>query len=189
MRTFSRFPRGSRAPPLPPGSRRFQVAGRLVDHQPPVGASSTHSRRPRAPPATVTSGCQQRTATDSSEEAWAWQTRAGNGLHCPGRGCHRRPSTHAAFITAHAAEARTTTHHEHGVVVAPAVRRPRAADVFGVAAERRLHAGMDFVVVVLMRFFPMTEKCATQMMLHVHTRGRRVRVFTRRGSPDPRSRR
>lgn len=39
---------------------------------------------------------------------------------------------------------------------------------------------MDFVVDVLMRFFAMGEEQATQVMLHVHTRGRGVcGVFTR----------
>lgn len=39
---------------------------------------------------------------------------------------------------------------------------------------------MDFVVEVLMRFFGMSEEKATQIMLHVHTRGVGVcGVFTR----------
>ncbi|BCX80989.1 ATP-dependent Clp protease adaptor protein ClpS [Methylomarinovum caldicuralii] len=39
---------------------------------------------------------------------------------------------------------------------------------------------MDFVVEVLMRFFAMSEEKATQIMLHVHTRGVGVcGVFTR----------
>ena len=39
---------------------------------------------------------------------------------------------------------------------------------------------MDFVVDVLMRFFPLDLERATQVMLHVHTRGRGVcGVFTR----------
>ena len=39
---------------------------------------------------------------------------------------------------------------------------------------------MDFVVEVLMRFFSMNLEKATQVMLHVHTRGRGVcGVFTR----------
>ena len=39
---------------------------------------------------------------------------------------------------------------------------------------------MDFVVDLLMRFFPLDLEKATQIMLHVHTRGRGVcGVFTR----------
>ena len=39
---------------------------------------------------------------------------------------------------------------------------------------------MDFVVDVLLQFFPMTLEQATQVMLHVHTRGRGVcGVYTR----------
>ena len=39
---------------------------------------------------------------------------------------------------------------------------------------------MDFVVVVLETFFNMTRELATQVMLHVHTRGKGVcGVFTR----------
>ena len=39
---------------------------------------------------------------------------------------------------------------------------------------------MDFVIDVLMRFFPLNLENATQIMLHVHTRGRGVcGVFTR----------
>ena len=39
---------------------------------------------------------------------------------------------------------------------------------------------MDFVVDVLLRFFPLNLENATQIMLHVHTRGRGVcGVFTR----------
>ncbi len=39
---------------------------------------------------------------------------------------------------------------------------------------------MDFVIEVLQKFFDMDEQKATQIMLHVHTRGRGVcGVFTR----------
>ena len=69
---------------------------------------------------------------------------------------------------------------DHGVVVAPA--RPEVAPppLYSVLLLNDDYTPMDFVVDVLMRFFPMTLEAATQGMLHVHTRGRGVcGVFTR----------
>ena len=73
-------------------------------------------------------------------------------------------------------------HHEpdHGVVVAPS--RPEVArpPLYSVLLLNDDYTPMDFVVDVLMRFFPMNLEAATQVMLHVHTRGRGVcGVFTR----------
>lgn len=70
--------------------------------------------------------------------------------------------------------------HEHGVVVAPA--RPDIArpPLYSVLLLNDDYTPMDFVVDVLMRFFPLDLERATQVMLHVHTRGRGVcGVFTR----------
>ncbi|MFT4178204.1 MAG: ATP-dependent Clp protease adapter ClpS [Thermomonas sp.] len=70
--------------------------------------------------------------------------------------------------------------HDHGVAVAPArpqVARPPMYSVFLLNDD---YTPMDFVVDVLMRFFSMNIENATQVMLHVHTRGRGVcGVFTR----------
>jgi ATP-dependent Clp protease adaptor protein ClpS len=70
--------------------------------------------------------------------------------------------------------------HEHGVAVAPArpgVARPPLYTVFLLNDD---FTPMDFVVDVLMQFFTMDLEKATQVMLHVHTRGRGVcGVFTR----------
>lgn len=53
----------------------------------------------------------------------------------------------------------------------PAVKRPPLYKVFLVNDD---YTPMDFVVEVLMSFFSMTKEKATQVMLHVHTRGRGV---------------
>jgi ATP-dependent Clp protease adaptor protein ClpS len=77
--------------------------------------------------------------------------------------------------------AKHTEHeHNHGVLVEtskPEVARP---PLYSVLLLNDDYTPMDFVVEVLMRFFPMTAEKATQIMLHVHTRGRGVcGVFTR----------
>ncbi|QDH70022.1 ATP-dependent Clp protease adapter ClpS [Marilutibacter alkalisoli] len=77
--------------------------------------------------------------------------------------------------------AKQTDHeHSHGALVEadkPAVARP---PLYSVLLLNDDYTPMDFVVEVLMRFFPMNIEKATQIMLHVHTRGRGVcGVFTR----------
>jgi ATP-dependent Clp protease adaptor protein ClpS len=70
--------------------------------------------------------------------------------------------------------------HEHGVAVEtgrPELARP---PLYSVLLLNDDYTPMDFVVEVLMRFFSMNLEKATQVMLHVHTRGRGVcGVFTR----------
>lgn len=74
----------------------------------------------------------------------------------------------------------TETEHRHGALVEaerPELSRP---PMYSVLLLNDDYTPMDFVVEVLMRFFPMTAEKATQIMLHVHTRGRGVcGVFTR----------
>jgi ATP-dependent Clp protease adaptor protein ClpS len=69
---------------------------------------------------------------------------------------------------------------DHGVAVAPtrpAVERP---PLFQVLLLNDDFTPMEFVVEVLQVFFTMNREKATQVMLHVHTRGRGVcGVFTR----------
>ncbi|MEO8460961.1 MAG: ATP-dependent Clp protease adapter ClpS [Dokdonella sp.] len=70
--------------------------------------------------------------------------------------------------------------HEHGVAVEearPEVARP---PLFQVMLLNDDYTPMDFVVIVLETFFNLNRERATQVMLHVHTRGRGVcGVFTR----------
>lgn len=71
-------------------------------------------------------------------------------------------------------------HHDHGVLVEtskPKAARPPLYSVFLLNDD---YTPMDFVVEVLLRFFAMNLEKATQVMLHVHTRGRGVcGVYTR----------
>ena len=70
--------------------------------------------------------------------------------------------------------------HQHGLLVEearPEVQRP---PLYQVVLLNDDFTPMDFVVVVLETFFNMTRELATQVMLHVHTRGKGVcGVFTR----------
>ena len=69
---------------------------------------------------------------------------------------------------------------DHGLVVEasrPEVARP---PLYSVLLLNDDYTPMDFVVDVLVRFFALDMERATQVMLHVHTRGRGVcGVFTR----------
>jgi ATP-dependent Clp protease adaptor protein ClpS len=69
---------------------------------------------------------------------------------------------------------------EHGVAVEtskPELARP---PLYSVLLLNDDYTPMDFVVEVLVRFFAMNIEKATQVMLHVHTRGRGVcGVYTR----------
>jgi ATP-dependent Clp protease adaptor protein ClpS len=70
--------------------------------------------------------------------------------------------------------------HEHGTVVAPSRPQTARPPLYSVLLLNDDYTPMDFVVDVLLRFFPLNLEQATQIMLHVHTRGRGVcGVFTR----------
>lgn len=70
--------------------------------------------------------------------------------------------------------------HDHGTAVATS--RPEVAPppLYSVLLLNDDYTPMDFVVAVLQQFFSLDLEQATQVMLHVHTRGRGVcGVFTR----------
>lgn len=70
--------------------------------------------------------------------------------------------------------------HGHGTAVAPARPELQRPPLYAVLLLNDDYTPMDFVVDVLTRFFGMNLEKATQVMLHVHTRGRGVcGVFTR----------
>ncbi len=72
------------------------------------------------------------------------------------------------------------SHSDHGVLLEPA--RPEVAPppFYQVMLLNDDYTPMDFVVDVLQQFFNLDLDRATQVMLHVHTRGRGIcGVFTR----------
>src|SRR5688500_16126513 len=69
---------------------------------------------------------------------------------------------------------------DHGAMVETSKPQTARPPLYSVLLLNDDYTPMDFVVDVLMRFFSMNLEKATQVMLHVHTRGRGVcGVFTR----------
>jgi ATP-dependent Clp protease adaptor protein ClpS len=69
---------------------------------------------------------------------------------------------------------------DHGAMVETSKPETARPPLYSVLLLNDDYTPMDFVVEVLMRFFAMNLEKATQVMLHVHTRGRGVcGVFTR----------
>jgi ATP-dependent Clp protease adaptor protein ClpS len=72
------------------------------------------------------------------------------------------------------------TEHEQGVAVAPSRPATARPPLYQVVLLNDDYTPMEFVVVVLETFFNMGRERATQVMLHVHTRGKGVcGVFSR----------
>ncbi|MFC4729280.1 ATP-dependent Clp protease adapter ClpS [Coralloluteibacterium thermophilus] len=70
--------------------------------------------------------------------------------------------------------------HDHGLAVDVARPETERPPLFRVILLNDDYTPMDFVVEVLLRFFSMNREKATQVMLHVHTRGKGVcGVYTR----------
>ena len=69
---------------------------------------------------------------------------------------------------------------EHGLLVAPGKPEVAPPPQYQVMLLNDDYTPMDFVVTVLQSFFSMDMDKATQVMLHVHTRGRGIcGVYTR----------
>ena len=69
---------------------------------------------------------------------------------------------------------------DHGVVLAPERTEVQPPPLYRVLLLNDDYTPMDFVIEVLRLFFGMNHELATQVMLHVHTRGQGVcGVFTR----------
>ncbi|WP_407351580.1 ATP-dependent Clp protease adapter ClpS [Luteimonas sp. R10] len=70
--------------------------------------------------------------------------------------------------------------HDHGVAVETGKPETTRPPLYSVVLLNDDYTPMDFVVDVLVRFFALDLERATQVMLHVHTRGRGVcGVFSR----------
>ena len=70
--------------------------------------------------------------------------------------------------------------HDYGTLVETAKPEVAKPPLFQVVLLNDDYTPMDFVVAVLETFFAMTRQKATQVMLHVNTRGKGVcGVFTR----------
>ena len=80
----------------------------------------------------------------------------------------------------HSHEPAHETQHDHGLAVAPAKPEVVPPSMYQVVLLNDDYTPMDFVVSILEQFFAMNRQKATQVMLHVHTRGKGVcGVFTR----------
>lgn len=72
------------------------------------------------------------------------------------------------------------SHSDHGVLLEPARPEVVPPPFYQVMLLNDDYTPMDFVVDVLQQFFSLDLDRATQVMLHVHTRGRGIcGVFTR----------
>jgi ATP-dependent Clp protease adaptor protein ClpS len=73
-----------------------------------------------------------------------------------------------------------THEHHHGLAVEASKPETAPPPMYAVLLMNDDYTPMDFVVEVLTVFFSLNVEKATQVMLHVHTRGRGVcGVFTR----------
>ncbi|MHB8404378.1 MAG: ATP-dependent Clp protease adapter ClpS [Gammaproteobacteria bacterium] len=76
-------------------------------------------------------------------------------------------------------EERSDEEYQHGLVVEEAKPRLKRPPLYKVVLLNDDYTPMEFVVEILQTFFRMDRTQATQIMLHVHTRGKGVcGVFT-----------
>jgi len=68
-------------------------------------------------------------------------------------------------------ESNPVDNHEGGLAVQEAKPKLKKPPLFKVVLINDDFTPMDFVIEVLVNFFAMPEEKATQVMLHVHTRG------------------
>jgi ATP-dependent Clp protease adaptor protein ClpS len=68
-------------------------------------------------------------------------------------------------------ESNPTDDHEGGLAVQEAKPKLKKPPLYKVVLINDDFTPMDFVIEVLVNFFAMPEEKATQVMLHVHTRG------------------
>lgn len=70
--------------------------------------------------------------------------------------------------------------HDDGLALEEAKPKVKRPPMFKVVIHNDDYTPMEFVVQVLEKFFAMNREKATQIMLHVHTRGKGVcGIFTR----------
>jgi ATP-dependent Clp protease adaptor protein ClpS len=95
---------------------------------------------------------------------------AGDWRHCP----PGAPDASIAGAYNCAMSRRHQHEHDHGTIVETS--RPEVAPppLYSVLLLNDDYTPMDFVVEILTRFFALDIERATQVMLHVHTRGRGV---------------
>lgn len=98
----------------------------------------------------------------------------------PSTGCPRCISPHILDAMNQDPNPPPEQEDERGVVLAPARTELQPPPLYRVLLLNDDYTPMDFVIEVLQLFFGMNRERATQVMLHVHTRGQGVcGVFTR----------
>jgi ATP-dependent Clp protease adaptor protein ClpS len=89
------------------------------------------------------------------------------------------PAVRASPLAQRSANAMSQEHpdspdQDRGLIVDPAQPELKRPPLYKVILLNDDYTPMDFVVRILERFFAMNREKATQVMLHVHTRGRGV---------------
>ncbi len=94
--------------------------------------------------------------------------------------CRRQAPEYHSFVISKSntsgmsQERSSSSHPDRGLVVEPAKPKLKQPRLYKVVLLNDDYTPMDFVVQILENFFAMNREKATQIMLHVHTRGRGV---------------